>query len=708
MKELIALLIVSVMIFMQSCQQPVSVKYPEIKKQDVTDDYHGTQISDPYRWLEDDKSDETAAWVEAQNKVTFGYLNQIPFREEIKNRLAEIWDYPKFSVTFKKGSRYFYFKNEGMQNQSVLYVQEDLEAEARLLLDPNLLSEDGTVSLSNYDVSKDGKYLAYGISRGGSDWNEIYIMEIESGEKLSDHLMWIKFSGISWQGDGFYYSRYDEPTGSELSEKNEFHKVYYHKIGTSQSEDLLVFENKDFPLRNYYADVTEDERFLIVYESESTSGNSMYIKDLSQANATFKAVVDGFDHDFSVVDDHNGKLLVYTNFNAPKYQLIEIDPANLASSNWKTLLPEQEEVLGGVSLVGGKIIAQYMKDAYSQAFIYELSGEKIGDLRLPGIGTMAGFNGQKDDNIAFYGFTSFTYPTTIYKYDIGKNESSVYRAPEIDFDASAYETKQVFYQSADGTEIPMFIVHKRGLRMDGSNPTLLYGYGGFNASLTPGFSPTRLILLEQGGVFAMPNIRGGGEYGKEWHEAGTKEKKQNVFDDFIAAAEYLIENNYTSSEYLAIQGGSNGGLLVGAVMTQRPDLIKVALPAVGVLDMLRYHLFTIGWAWASDYGKSDVAEEFNYLIKYSPLHNMKFGTCYPATLVTTADHDDRVVPAHSFKFISALQENQGCSNPVLIRIETKAGHGAGKPTSKIIDEYADIYSFIFYNMKFKPAYSEKE
>ncbi len=704
MKRVFIYLTLALMILLQSCQQPVSVKYPETKKGDVTDDYHGTVISDPYRWLEDDKSDETAAWVEAQNKVTFGYLEQIPFRENIKNRLTEIWDYPKYSVTFKKGNRYFYFKNEGMQNQSVLYVQESLEDEPRVLLDPNTLSEDGTVSLTNYDVSKDGKYLAYGISRGGSDWNEFFIMEIESGKLLDDHLKWIKFSGIAFQGDGFYYSRYDEPKGSELSAKNEFHKVFYHKINTPQTDDVLVYENKNYPLRNYAADVTDDERFLIIYESESTSGNSLYFKDLSKPNAGFEAIVENFDNDYSVVDDHNGKLFVMTNYNAPKYHLIEIDPANKEAGNWKTILPEQNEVLDGVTMVGGKFVARYMKDAYSQAFIYDLTGNKVGDLNLPGIGTMAGFNGQKDDNIAFYGFTSFTYPTTIYRYDISSNESTVYRAPEIDIDPAAYETRQVFYESKDGTKVPMFIVHKRGIRMDGKNPTLLYGYGGFNVSLTPGFSATRLILLEQGGIFAMANLRGGGEYGKEWHESGTKERKQNVFDDFIAAAEYLIENNYTSSDYLAIQGGSNGGLLVGAVMTQRPDLFKVALPAVGVLDMLRYHLFTIGWAWATDYGKSDVAEEFAYLIKYSPLHNLKFGTCYPATLVTTADHDDRVVPAHSFKFIASLQEHQGCNNPTLIRIETKAGHGAGKPTSKIIEEYADIYSFIFFNMKFTPEY----
>jgi prolyl oligopeptidase len=692
------------MIAFQGCQQPVSVKYPETKKVDVKDDYHGTIIEDPYSWLEDDKSEETAKWVEEQNKVTFGYLEQIPFREKIKNRLTELWDYPKYSVTFKKGDRYFYFKNEGMQNQSVLYVQESLDAEPRLLLDTNTLSEDGTVALSNYSVSKDGKYLAYGISRGGSDWNEIFVMEIESEKKLDDHLKWIKFSGISWKGDGFYYSRYDEPTGSELSSKNEFHKVFYHEINTPQDQDILVFENKDFPLRNFGAGVTDDENFLIIYESESTSGNSLYVKDFRKPNSVFEPIVENFDNDYSVIDHYDGKLLVLTNYDAPKYHLIEIDPSNKDKANWKVIIPEQNEVLEGVTLVGGKIVTKYMKDAYSQAFIYDMTGNKIADLNLPGIGTLAGFSGQKDDDIAFYGFTSFVYPSTIYKFDISTNESEVYRAPEIDIDPTAYETQQVFYESADGTKIPMFIVHKRNLRRNGENPTLLYGYGGFNASLTPGFSATRLILLEQGGVFAMPNLRGGGEYGKEWHEAGTKERKQNVFDDFIAAAEYLIEANYTSPDYLAIQGGSNGGLLVGAVMTQRPELFKVALPAVGVLDMLRYHLFTIGWAWATDYGRSDVPEEFEYLIKYSPLHNLKFGTCYPATLVTTADHDDRVVPAHSFKFIATLQEHKGCSNPTLIRIETKAGHGAGKPTSKVIEEYADIYSFIFYNMRFTPVY----
>lgn len=704
MKKTVFLLLVLSMTILQNCKQPQTLKYPETRKDDISDNYHGTIIADPYRWLEDDLSEETARWVEAQNEVTFGYLEKIPFREKIRERLTQIWNYPKYSVTFKKGNRYFFFKNEGMQNQNVLWVQESLDDEPRILLDPNKLSEDGTVSLAVFDVSNDGKYLAYGISRAGSDWNEIFIMEIETGHQLDDHLQWIKFSSISWKGNGFYYSRYDEPKGSERSAKNEFHKVYYHKVGTPQSEDVLVYENRNHPLRNYSAQVTEDERFLILYESESTSGNALYVKDLTRRESSFEPLVQGFDHDYNVIDEINGKLLVLTNYKAPKYQLIEIDPAAKEPENWKTILPEQNEVLSGVSLVGGKIVAQYMKDAYSQAFIYDLQGNKLADLNLPGIGTLSGFSGKKDDPIAFYGFTSFTYPTTIFKFDIEKNESTVYRAPEIDFDPSQYEIKQVFYASKDGTRIPMFIVHRKGIRMNGKNPTLLYGYGGFNISLTPGFSITRLILLEQGGVFAMPNLRGGGEYGKEWHEAGIKERKQNVFDDFIAAAEYLIKEKYTSPRYLAIQGASNGGLLVGAVMTQRPELFGVALPAVGVLDMLRFHRFTIGWAWKDDYGCSDKPEEFAYLIKYSPLHNIRPGVCYPATLVTTADHDDRVVPAHSFKFIATLQEHQACNKPVLIRIETKAGHGAGKPTSKIIEEYADVYSFMFYNMNFKPRY----
>ncbi len=704
MKKQIYLLIVAGMMIMQSCTQQERMNYPKTQKENVSDDYHGTSVKDPYRWLENDTSAETEAWVKAQNELTFGYLSKIPFRNDIKNRLTEIWDYPKYSVPTKKGNRYFYFKNDGMQNQSVLYVQETLDSEPEVLLDPNKLSDDGTVAFAGMDVSKDGKYLAYSIARGGSDWNEMKVMEIDGRKDLDDHLKWIKFSGMAWKDDGFYYSRYDEPTGSELSGINEYHKVYYHKVGDAQSEDVLVFEDPNFPLRNYSVDVTDDEQFLVLYQTESTSGNALYFKDLSKPGNDFTSIVEGFDNDFGVVDDYNGKFLVSTNYNAPKYQLLLIDPARPQAENWTTIIPEKEEVLEGVTLVGGKIVAQYLKNAYSQAFIHDMQGQLIDTLHIPGIGTMSGFNGKKDENIAFFGFTTFTIPNTIYTYNIETDITTIYREPEVKVGNMDFETKQVFVTSKDGTKVSMFIVHKAGITLDGTNPTLLYGYGGFNISLTPSFSLSRLILLEQGGVFAMPNLRGGGEYGEAWHTAGTKEQKQNVFDDFIAAAQYLIDNKYTSPDYLAIQGGSNGGLLVGAVMTQRPDLMKVAFPAVGVLDMLRYHLFTIGWAWASDYGTSDKAEDFAYLIKYSPLHNVKAGTCYPATLVTTADHDDRVVPAHSFKFISELQDKQSCANPTLIRIETKAGHGAGKPTSKIIEEYADIYSFMFYNMGITPVY----
>lgn len=706
MKNLIYIVIIAGVIMMQSCGNEKRIKYPETKRGNVTDNYFGTQVADPYRWLENDTSAETEDWVNRENKVTFDYLNKIPFRDKVKKRLAQIWDYPKYSVTFKKANRYFFFKNDGMQNQSVLYMQESLDAKPEVLLDPNKLSDDGTVALASYDVSKDGKYLAYGISRSGSDWNEIYVMKIDGREKLFDHLMWIKFSGISWKGDGFYYSRYDEPTGSKLAARNEYHKVYYHKIGDPQSKDRLVYQNKEYPLRNYNASTTDDEKFLILYETETTSGNALYFKDLTKKNSGFTQIVQGFDNDYTVVDDWNGKLLVRTDYDAPRYRLIEIDPNKPSKENWKTILPEKKEVLESVNIVGGKIVAEYMKDAYSQAFVHDMNGKQIAKLDLPGIGTMSGFNGQKDENTAFYSFTSFTVPSTIYKYNVAENKSEIYREPELLYDKVSFVTEQVFYKSKDGTKIPMFIVHQAGLEMNGQNPTLLYGYGGFNVSLTPTFSPTRLLLLEQGGIFALANIRGGGEYGEEWHKAGIKEKKQNVFDDFIAAAQYLIDNNFTSPDYLAIQGGSNGGLLVGAVMTQRPDLMKVALPAVGVMDMLRYQLFTIGHAWSGDYGTSDTPEGFKYLYKYSPLHNLKPGTCYPATLVTTSDHDDRVVPAHSFKFAAELQHDQACDNPVLIRIETKAGHGAGKPTSKIIDEYADIYSFMFYNMGFTPEYEE--
>lgn len=679
------------------------INYPDTRKTDQVDVYFGTSITDPYRWLENDTSAETASWVEAQNKVTFDYLSKIPFREKIHKRLETLWDYPKQTAPFKKGKWIFFQKNDGMQNQSVLYVQEGLQGTPRILVDPNTLSDDGTIALGELIPSRDGGYLAVSINKAGSDWTEYWVYDVASGKQLDDKIEWVKFSGASWYGNGFFYSRYDAPgKGRELSNKNEYHKVYFHKLGTPQANDILIYENRDYPLRNYYAGVTEDERFLVLSESESTSGNALYVEDLSQPGKSFVKIADGFENEYSVVDNVGGSLIIKTNAGAPKSKLVLVDPANPSPENWKTIIPEKSEVLQSVTICGGKLFASYMKDATDRIYSFDIDGKLLNEVTFPVPGTITSFNGEKSDNVVFYGFTSFTYPTTIFNYDIDKNTSEVFYKPPIDFDASKYESKQVFYNSKDGTRIPMFIVHKKGLKMNGKNPTLLYGYGGFNASMTPGFSISRLVFLENGGVYAMPNIRGGGEYGEEWHEAGTKLKKQNVFDDFIAAAEYLIIEKYTSPDKLAISGGSNGGLLVGACMNQRPDLFKVCLPAVGVMDMLRFHKFTIGWAWTGDYGSSDDSLPFQYLLKYSPLHTIKEGTCYPATLITTADHDDRVVPAHSFKFAATLQEKQGCNNPVLIRIETKAGHGAGKPTAKIIDEAADVYSFVFYNLGMKP------
>ncbi|MEI8203371.1 MAG: prolyl oligopeptidase family serine peptidase, partial [Bacteroidota bacterium] len=665
-----------------------TIKYPKTKKLETQEDFFGTKVIDNFRWLEDDNSAETAQWVVEQNKVTSEYLDKIPFREDIKKRLTQLWEYPKYSVPFKKGNRYFFYYNRGTQNQSVLYVQEDLKASPKILLDPNALSEDGTVSLGSVSVSHDGKYLAYEISHSGSDWSEIHVKEIANGNVLKDELKWVKFSGIAWQGDGFYYSRYDAPEkGKELSKKNEFHKVYFHKLNSLQNSDKLIYENKMFPLRNYSAQTTEDERFLLLYETESTSGNSLYCKNLLKKDKDFSLIAKGFENEYGVIDNIEDKLLVSTNFNAPRKQLVIIDPSKPASDQWKTIIPQRDEVLESIELVGEKIIATYMKDAYSKAFIYDINGKIESEIKLPCIGTLSGFSGKKGDNIAYYSFTSFNFPNIVYKYDVSSGKSDVCFESKIKFNSDELITEQVFYPSKDGTKIPMFIVHKRGIQLDGNNPTMLYGYGGFNISITPNFSISRLVFLENGGVYAVANIRGGGEYGEDWHKAGTKLKKQNVFDDFAAAAEYLVTNRYTNPEKLAISGGSNGGLLVGACMTQHPDLFKVALPAVGVMDMLHYHKFTIGWAWKEDYGSSENnVEEFKNLYSYSPLHNLKPGTKYPATLITTGDHDDRVVPAHSFKFAARLQECNSSDRPTLIRIETTAGHGAGKPTSKVIDE----------------------
>lgn len=681
------------------------IKYPVTKKVDTVDTYFGTKVPDPYRWLEDDKSAATAAWVKEENAVTNAYLDKIPFRKAIKERLTKIWNYPKYGIPFKEGNHYFFYKNDGMQSQSVLYIQDDLNGTPRVILDPNKLSADGTVALSELSVSRDGKYLAYMTSTGGSDWNEAFVMDVASGKLLSDHLKWIKFSGFAWQGDGFYYSRFDEPAkGKELVQQNENHKVYFHKIGAQQSDDKLIYENKAYPDRNYGAQTTEDENFLIISETESTSGNGLYYKDLKKGDKDFKQIAKGFEFDYGVIDNIDDKFLVITNDNAPNYKLVLIDPAKPEKANWKTIIPEKPEVMQEVSLVGGKIIANYLKDAATKAYIYSTSGTFESEVKLPGIGTASGMDGKKNDNIAFYSFTSFIYPSAIFKFDIKENRSTMYHNSEIDFKADEYETKQVFYTSKDGTKVPMFLVYKKGIVLNGKNPTLLYGYGGFNISLSPGFSVSRIVFLENGGVYAMANIRGGGEYGEDWHKAGTILKKQNVFDDFIAAAEYLIKEKYTSPEKLAIQGGSNGGLLIGACMTQRPELFKVAIPQVGVMDMLRYQKFTIGKAWASDFGSSDDSTQFKYIYKYSPLHNIKAGVKYPATLVTTADHDDRVVPAHSFKFISTLQAKQAGDNPVLIRIETMAGHGSGKPTAKVIDEATDIWSFVMFNLGMNPKY----
>lgn len=681
-------------------KQAMKIKYPETKTVNVTDNYFGKEVKDPYRWLENDTAADVEAWVKEQNKVTDKYLAEIPFRKKIEDRLTKLWNYPKFSTPFKKKGYVFYYKNDGLQNQSVLYVTKDIKKEGRVLLDPNKLSKDGTVALASMGVSQDGKYLAYGTAVGGSDWNEIYVKEIESGKMLEDHIEWVKFSSISWDKDGFYYSGYDAPEeGKELSQKNEFHKMYYHKLGTPQSEDKIVMQDTENALNMFFGGVTDDGKYLIVYEeTQGARGMKVHVKDLDNPKAEFVSLIDNFEHEYGVIDNEGKDLFVKTNIDAPKYRLVKINMDNFASENWTEIIPESENVLKSVSISGGKLIASYMKDAYSLMEVYDFDGTKNGKIDLPGIGTVGSFHGNKDEDLAFYSFTGYTFPNNIYTYNVKTGKSELYKKSKIDFDAEKYETKQVFYESKDGTKIPMFITHKKGIKLDGTNPTLLYGYGGFNVSLTPSFSITNVVWMEAGGVFAVANLRGGGEYGQDWHEQGMKLNKQNVFDDFIAAAEYLIKEKYTSSEKLAIRGGSNGGLLVGAVANQRPELFQVAIPAVGVMDMLRFHKFTIGWNWVTDYGSSEDSTDFFNLIKYSPIHNVKSEKDYPATLVMTADHDDRVVPAHSFKYIAELQKKWLDKNPVLIRIETMAGHSAGKPTSKIIEEYADMWAFILYNL----------
>ncbi len=686
----------------------IPVTYPDVKKDETVDDYHGTAIQDPYRWLEDDNSNETSEWVTNQNKVTFNYLDQIPYREAIKNRLKDVWNFERFGTPFKEGGKYYYFKNDGLQNQAVLYQQETLNGVSKVALDPNNFSADGTTSLGSLSFNKTGNLLAYQISEGGSDWRTIHVKDLKTGETLKDKINWVKFSGISWFKDGFFYSRYPEPEdGKELSAKNEFHQVYYHKVGTDQSDDILTYSDRANPLQNVYTSITQDERYLILSVVQSTSGNALYFKDLNKKDAEFIPIWQSFDNDFSVADNDGNKLLVMTNYQAPNNRIISIDTENPAEENWKVVIEEsKKDALQGIEIIGEKIIATYIHNASSKVQFHNLEGKYESDLKLPGIGTVGGFSGKKEDSQAFFSFTSFTRPTTVYSLDMAAKKIDIFKAPKVDFKSDDYTTEQVWFKSYDGTEIPMFLTYKKGLKLDGKRPTLLYGYGGFDIPVLPSFRVANTVLLENGGIYAVANIRGGGEFGKKWHKAGTLENKQNVFNDFISAAEYLIAQNYTTQEKLAIQGGSNGGLLVGACMTQRPDLFQVAFPQVGVLDMLRYHTFTIGWAWATDYGRSDDPEAFKYLIKYSPLHNIK-ETEYPATMVTTADHDDRVVPAHSFKFISELQSKHQGDNPVVIRVETSAGHGAGVPTDKQIQTAADMSSFMLYNMKEDVIYDLK-
>jgi prolyl oligopeptidase len=676
-----------------------TITYPITRRDEtVSDNYHGTTIADPYRWLEDDHSAETADWVNRQNAVTFDYLSKIPYRDAIKKRLSAVYNYERFSAPFKKNNVYFFYKNDGLQNQSVLYRQNTLTDVPKLVIDPNNFSKDGTSSLSSISISNDGKYMAYQVSKGGSDWQTIYVQDLKTGAQLTDSVKWCKFSGISWQKDGFFYSRYAEPKAEDaLKAKNEFHQVYYHKLGTPQSKDMLIFVDEKNAQRNAGLVTTDDERFAVLVTNESTSGNAMFFKDLSKNDKKFTAIRESFDSDMDVVDNIGANLYILTNYKAPNKRLVRINTANPAENTWVDILPETNMVLTGVAFAGGKIVATYLKDATSAVKIYAYDGKFLADLTLPELGTMGAFEGDKADKQAFFSFSSYIRPTTIYELDMNNLTYKIIRQPKVSFDSDAYETKQVFFTSYDGTKVPMFITHKKGLVMDGARPTLLYGYGGFDISLMPNFDPMRLPIIENGGIFAVANLRGGGEYGQKWHVAGTKAQKQNVFNDFQAAAEYLIQEKYTASAKLAIDGRSNGGLLVGACMLQRPDLYKVAFPGVGVLDMLRYHKFTIGWAWAIDYGRSDEANDFPYLIKYSPLHNVK-KTAYPATLINTADHDDRVVPAHSFKFAAELQSKQQGDNPTLIRIDKSAGHGAGKPTTKRIEEVADMLAFMWYNM----------
>jgi prolyl oligopeptidase len=683
--------------------------YPETKRVDVVDEYFGAKVPDPYRWLEDDNSPEVAAWVEAENKVTFSYLDKIPYRARLKERLTKLLNYPKFSAPTRRGEWFFFTKNDGLQNQSVWYIQKGLDGTPEMLLDPNKFSADGTSRLGSFTLSQNGKYAGYGISEGGSDWNDIYILDVATKKPLADHLEWVKFSGASWRGDeGFYYNRYSAAAaGKKMAGKNEYQKVYFHKIGTPQSADALVFEDNDHPGRFNSVGVTDDQRFEIRSQSDPTvgkKGNSLFFRDLSKGEKTFTPILAEIgDDEYDVVDNVGDRFLIKTNHAAPNGRLVLWNPKKPQS--WPEIIPEKPEPMEIANTVGGKLFVTYLKDVTTRAYVYNLAGKLQNEVTMPGPGSAGGFGGRADDKFTFYTFTSFNYPPTIYKYDIAHKKSSVFRTVDIPgFNPANYETRQVFYQSKDGTRVPMFITNKKGITLDGNNPTVLYGYGGFNITTSPGFSALRIALLEQGVVYASANIRGGGEYGEKWHEAGTKLKKQNVFDDFIAAAEYLIKERITSPNKLAIHGGSNGGLLVGACSNQRPELFKAVIEQAGVMDMLRFHKFTIGGAWISDYGSSEQSEaQFKALYAISPIHNIKPGTKYPATLITTADHDDRVVPAHNFKYAAALQAAQGGDNPILIRIDTKSGHGASS-TTKQLEQTADLYSFIFNNLGVSPKW----
>jgi prolyl oligopeptidase len=683
--------------------------YPVAKKVDQTDDYHGTRVADPYRWLEDANSAETKAWVDAENQVTQAYLAQIPQREAIRKRLTQLWNYERYSTPYKEGGRYFYSRNDGLQNQAVLYTMKSLSDTPRVLLDPNTLAADGTVALAGTAVSRDGKLLAYSTAASGSDWNEIRVRDVETGKDLDDHVRFVKFSSTAWthDGKGFFYSRYDEPKeATKLADVNYFQKLYYHRIGTDQSADTLVYDRPDEKEWGFQATTTDDGRYLVVTTSRGTAPKyRIFYKDLSKPDSKMQPLIDNFEAAYEFIDNVGPVFYFATDRNAPRKRIVAIDTGNPAEAGWRTVVPEGRQTLAGAQMLNNRLVLEYLADAKSVVKVVDLKGKPVREIALPGIGSVGGFGGKRGDSETFFSFTSYTTPTTVYRLDLNKGTSTVFRQPKVQFNPADYETRQQFYTSRDGTRVPMFIVAKKGLKLDGNNPTYLYGYGGFNASMTPAFSPANLAWMEMGGVFVVANLRGGGEYGEAWHEAGTKLKKQNVFDDFIGAAEWLIANKVTTPSKLAIGGGSNGGLLVGAAMTQRPELFGAAIPQVGVMDMLRFHKFTIGWAWTSDYGSSDNADEFKALVKYSPLHNLKVGTCYPATMITTADHDDRVVPAHSFKFAATAQAAQAGSNPVIIRIDTKAGHGAGKPTGKQIEEVADRWGFLTRALKMDEAHA---